>query len=67
MSTVFDHWRSREVAIARRRIEDSPLAEVDASARRGQRGEVVDVDGVDGYVYVDFGKGAIACTIDEIR
>jgi hypothetical protein len=65
--TIFDYWRSTETAIARRAIYDSPLASVDASARRGERGDVVDVDDADGYVYVDFGRGAIACAPEEIK
>lgn len=65
--TIFDYWRSTETAIARRAIHDSPLANVDSSARRGERGDVVDVDDLDGYVYVDFGRGAIACYPEEIK
>ncbi len=65
--TIFDYWRSTETAISRRAIHDSPLASADASARRGERGNVVDVDEIDGYVYVDFGRGAIACYPDEIK
>lgn len=65
--TIFDYWRSTETAVARRAIHDSPLASVDASARRGERGDVVDVDELDGLVYVDFGRGAIACYPEEIK
>jgi hypothetical protein len=65
--TIFDYWRSTKTAIARRSIHDSPLASVDASARRGERGDIVDVDDLDGYVYVDFGRGPIACYPEEIK
>ena len=65
--TIFDYWRSTETAFARRAIHDSPLASADAGAGRGERGNVVDVDEIDGYVYVDFGRGAIACYPEEIK
>jgi hypothetical protein len=64
---ILDYWRSTETAIARRSIHDSPLASADASARRGERGDVVDVDDLDGLVYVDFGRGAIACYPEELK
>jgi hypothetical protein len=64
---TMDYWRGTETAIARRAICDSPLADVDAGARRGERGDVVDVDDLDGLVYVDFGRGAIACYPEEIK
>ena len=64
---VWSYWRSTETAIARHAIPDSPLAGEDSSAKRGQRGDVVDVDESDGWVYVDFGRGAIACATEEIK
>lgn len=67
MTTALDRWRNTGTAVARHDIPDSPLATVDAGARRGDRGDVVDVDDLDGYVYVDFGRGAIPCSPDEIR
>jgi hypothetical protein len=67
MKNKLDRWLNADTAVARYDIHDSPLASEDASARRGQRGDVVDVDCVDGYVYVDFGRGAIACTPEEIK
>lgn len=66
-SDVWSYWRGTESAVARYTIPDSPLASDDAGAKRGQRGNVVDVDDVDGYVYVDFGSGAIACAPEEIK
>ncbi len=52
---------------ARQRIQDSPLvAGVDGSATKGQIGNVVDVVPCDGLVFVDFGRGAIACAPDEL-
>jgi len=67
MSPELRQWLHRETAVAGHDIPDSPLATVDGSARRGDRGDVVDVDILDGYVYVDFGRGAIPCYPDEIR
>jgi hypothetical protein len=64
---VWSYWRSTETAIARHAIPDSPLAGEDSSAKRGQRGDVADVDELDGLVYVDFGRGAIACAPEEIK
>jgi hypothetical protein len=64
---VWSYWRSTETAVARHAIPDSPLAEVDGSARRGEQGDVVDVDELNGWVYVDFGRGAIACAPEEIK
>ena len=65
--TVLDFWANTATAVARHDIPDSPLAEVDAGAQAGQRGDVVDVDYLDGYVYVDFGRGAIPCYPEELR
>jgi hypothetical protein len=64
---VIEQWISRSTAVARCTIHDTPLAEVDATALRGERGEVVDVDTIDGYVFVDFGRGAIMCSPEEIK
>ena len=57
-------WRK---VIARRNIQDSPLAVVDCSARKGDRGDVVDVDESAGLFFVDFGRGAIACLPEDVR
>jgi len=57
-------WRK---VIARRNIQDSPLAVVDCSARKGDRGDVVDVDESAGLLFVDFGRGAIACSPEDVR
>jgi len=65
--TILDLWRNTATAVARHDIPDSPLAAVDAGAQAGQRGDVVDVDYLDGYVYVDFGRGAIPCYPEELR
>jgi hypothetical protein len=50
-----------------RAISDSPLARLDCSAPRGATGEVCDVDSCNNIVFVDFGAGAIACTVDELE
>lgn len=52
------HW-----ARAVRSIADTPGY---PAARRGDVGEVCDVDVCDGYVFVDFGAGAMPCEPDEI-
>ncbi len=52
---------------ARCAIHDSPLAVVDASAHRGEIGYVDDVDSAGELVMVDFGRGSIACTPDELE
>ena len=57
-------WRK---VTARRNIQDSPLAVVDCSARRGDKGEVVDYDDSAGLLFVDFGRGAIACSPKDVR
>ena len=57
-------WRK---VIARRNIQDSPLAVVDCSARKGDKGNVVDVDESAGLFFVDFGRGAIACSPEDVR
>jgi len=57
-------WRK---VIARRNIQDSPLAVVDCSARKGDKGNVVDVDESAGLLFVDFGRGAIACSPEDVR
>ena len=67
MKNQIDQWLHRETANARCIIYDNPLAEVDSTARRGERGDVVDVDLIDGYVFVDFGRGAIMCLPEEIK
>jgi hypothetical protein len=59
-------WTSANVARARVDIQDSPLATDDASARRGAIGNVEDVDRLSGFIYVDFGRGAIACYPEEL-
>ena len=64
---TIEHWLNANTATARCDIFDSPLAEIDSSARKGELGDVVDVDIVDEYVYVDFGRGAIICALDEIK
>ena len=57
-------WRK---VTARRNIQDSPLAVVDCSARKGEKGDVVDVDESAGLLFVDFGRGAIACSPEDVR
>ena len=68
MKTIALHtllgWRK---ATARRNIQDSPLAVVDCSARKGDKGDVVDVDESAGLLFVDFGRGAIACSPEDVR
>ena len=51
---------------AKRAIEDSPLADEDASVKRGAIGYVDDYDSVENLLYVDFGKGAIAVDPAEV-
>ncbi|MDB6109170.1 MAG: hypothetical protein JWR69_920 [Pedosphaera sp.] len=53
--------------IANHHISDSPFAEPDAFARKGQTGRVVDYDECSGLLFVDFGKGAIGVLPEEIR
>lgn len=48
-------------------IEDSPLASEDGSCKRGAIGECEDFSEVDGLLYVDFGRGAIACYPEEVK
>ena len=47
-------------------IQDSPLALVDGSARRGEVGYIDDLDHAGDLVMVDFGRGSIACAVGEI-
>jgi hypothetical protein len=54
------------MVMARRGIEDSPLAEIDSSCRRGAVGECLDFSESDNLLYVDFGNGAIACYPEEV-
>jgi GNAT superfamily N-acetyltransferase len=51
---------------AKRAIEDSPLADEDASVKRGAIGYVDDYDSVENLLYVDFGNGAIAVDPAEV-
>lgn len=51
---------------AKRAIEDSPLAEQDASVKRGAVGYVEDYDNLANLLYVDFGNGAIAVDPKEV-
>lgn len=51
--------------VAKRDIKDSPLAKIDSSAHRGDKGEIVDE--ADGYYMVDFGRGAIVCEASELK
>jgi hypothetical protein len=67
MKNQINQWLHRETATARCTIYDNPLTAVDATARSGERGDVVDVDLIDGYVFVDFGRGAIMCLPKEIK
>lgn len=55
---------------ARRAILDVPSAHVPADASRGDIGEVCDVDTCgwpEPLVFVDFGRGAIACLASELE
>lgn len=58
-------WNWAVPVRARILIRDNPLAEVDATAPRGAIGWIQDE--ADGYLWVDFGKGAISCFPDEVR
>lgn len=52
---------------ARRDIPDSPLSKMDDSAKKGERGLVVDVDHANQVVFVEFGnKGAIAVSLEDL-
>lgn len=62
ISSLFESTPNRVRAICN--IVDSPLAKVDCSAKRGDVGDVEDV--ADGYYWVDFGFGAIACSPNEV-
>jgi hypothetical protein len=44
---------------ARRAIPNSPHACVDSSAQSGELGIIEDIDWCDGWLLVDFGRGAI--------
>lgn len=59
------YWRREVIAAAD--IPDSPLAEEDAGARKGERGEIQDTDPQAGHLFVDFGRGALLCDLDELR
>lgn len=59
---LFESTPNRVKAICN--IADSPLAKIDCSARHGDVGNVEDV--ADGYLWVDFGSGAIACSTNEV-
>lgn len=60
-----DDCKGLRYARARVAISDSPLSD-GADAARGAVGEVCDVDICDGIVFVDFGRGAIACLPSEL-
>lgn len=57
-------WDGQTVR-ARRSILDSPLTDYDGSARRGDVGAIQEI--ADGWLFVDFGRGAILCHPDEIE
>lgn len=61
-----DRFLMVDTVRARRRIQDSPLAGMDSGAPRGSLGTVVDIDQCAGLVFVDFGRGAIACDPTEL-
>lgn len=61
-----DRFLMVDTVRARRRIEDSPLSAPPAPAARGSIGSVEDIDGSGELVFVDFGRGAIACAPDEL-
>jgi hypothetical protein len=63
MDEFIDCERVRAV----RRIFDNPLAKHPSDVERDEIGDVQDVLRVDGLVVVDFGRGAVLCSPDEIR
>lgn len=52
--------------VANRDISDSPLADVDCSAKKGDCGYVCEAIECDGLLFVDFGLGTIAVVPNEI-
>lgn len=60
-----DYWPG-QLVIARRAIADNPLSKVDSSAKANEMGRIDDVDRCCGLIMVDFGKGSIACTPEEL-
>ncbi len=60
-----DYWPGQRV-IARYRIEDSPLAREDGSAKSGDEGWIDDIDYAGGLLMVDFGRGSIAVSPEEV-
>ena len=65
-ASSIDHLMQERFVKARHQIIDSPLSLSDSSVKRGQRGEIVDLDFSANLIFVDFGNGAIACTPDEV-
>ena len=48
-------------------IADCPSSREDSSAMKGDIGELQSVDELEGYLFVDFGRGAILCLLSEVR
>jgi hypothetical protein len=57
-------WENQKVK-AKARIYDSPLTEEDGGAHKGEVGIIVEI--CDGWIFVDFGRGAIICHPDEVE
>jgi hypothetical protein len=53
--------------LARRRIEDSPLARKPVVAKRGMMGSVEDVDTCAELVVVEFETGVLLCEPEELK
>lgn len=60
-----DRLGSTTYVTARVDIADNPVARVDSSATAGEVGVVCDES--DGLLWVDFGRGAIACLPREVE
>lgn len=59
-------YHPSDLVIALDDIPDCPASREDSSAHRGDHGVIDDYDDCAGLFFVDFGRGSIACSPDEI-
>ena len=66
MKTLADFNHGGRV-VAACAIADNPLAHEDSSARCGEVGYIDDIDYAGELIMVDFGRGSIACSPNELK
>ncbi len=55
-----------QLVVARHDIRDNPAARKDSSCKAHDMGRIDDIDFCCELIMVDFGKGSIACTPEEL-